>query len=216
MNLTRMLGLAVLAVLALSAFGASTASAAEFKGEGKDAIFYGVQAAGQSNEWKIDGSNKTFCKKASYKSKLTILPTKTVLLEPTFEECSALEYSEKNSTLEMGGCKFELLQPNVSMESNVAIRCPAGESIRFFGSGVGECEALIGEAGNTNLGKASYKNIASSPTKWEVSLTLIGITVDKKKDGFFCNLNGTGVVTNGVFNATVTIGDENGTNISIS
>lgn len=215
MKSTRRLGLAAVAVLALSAFSASSASAAQFLGEGKTIQFYGAQAAGQSNEWKIDGGNVSTCKTASYLSDAKLTPRKTLLLTPTFGECEILEYSEEASTFETNGCQFELLEPNVSLESNVAIRCPSGNSIRFYGVGFGECEALIGETGNTNLSKATSKNLGGSPSKFEVKIALSGITVDKKKDGIFCNLSGTGVVTNGVFNASVTI-EDNGKTVGVS
>jgi hypothetical protein len=206
MKLTRTLGMAILALLALSALGAPAAQAAEFGAKSYPATFFGAQGAAQSNEWTMDGSNKTTCGSAKYQSDPIAMSVKTLTIAPVFASCSVLEYAESNSKLEMNGCKFELLQPgNGPVEGNAAIRCPANSSIRFFGSNFGTCEALVGEQGNLNLAKVAYSPTGGSPNKVVTKFTVTQITVDKKIDGIGCNLKGTGVVANGTFTATVTL-----------
>ena len=215
MKMAKASGIVALAMFAALAIATAPASAAEYTSAKAMTTFVGTQGAGQSNKWLI-GITTSTCGKAKYESAVTATPAKIITkVDPQWSECTNFGFSEEQSTTETGGCKFELLQPNVSLESNVAIRCSAGENIRLFaGSFFSTCEVLIGEAGNTNLLKMQYKNIGGTPTRFETRFEITGITAEIKKSSGFCGLT-KGIIKNASFNAQVNIEGEGGVNVSV-
>jgi hypothetical protein len=210
----RTLAMAFIAVLALSALGISTASAAQFTSTSSPVTMFGKQGASQGHKFTIEGNNAS-CQEVKFESGSTATPTPTVALGLTYtnKKCENFKFTKEQSYIEPNGCKFELLQPNISLEGNVAIRCASGKSIKIVGANFSVCEVLIGESGNTNLAKAVYTPLGAG--KFEVNFNLTGITAEKKEDFLTCELNGVGIVTTATFSGKVTIEGLSGIGLSI-
>jgi hypothetical protein len=205
-----MLGIALVAVLALCAVAASAASAAEFKSTTSPVTISGSQEG--KHKFTVDGTSVE-CTNATFLSESTATPAKTVTVTPTYSECTAFGFAK--AKVEMNGCKYEFLQPNASLEGNVAFRCGANKARVFVSSLGSECEVLIGESGNTNLSKVTYENIAGSPTKVKVLANVTGITAEKTKDTSLCPLKGTGTVTNASYTGNTLTEGNSGIGISV-
>jgi hypothetical protein len=203
------------ALLAASAIAVSAASAAEFKSASSPVTFFGAQGPGQTNKFTIQGTTAS-CSKAGYESAATNTPAATVTVEPKYETCTNFGFSTAQSVIETNGCKFEFLQPNVSLQGNVAIRCPSGQSIKIFAeSFFSTCEVRIGEPGNANRQGLSYTNLGGSPSKFEASFTVAGMTAEVTKSTGFCPLS-VELVTTATYAARVNIEGKTGIGVSVS
>jgi hypothetical protein len=211
MKLTKMLGLALVAMLALSAVAASSASAAleEFKSTSSPVTIKGKQET--KHKFTVDGSSVE-CSTATFQSGSVTTPRTSLLITPTYSGCKAFGFV--GASVEMNGCKYEFLQPN-SLEGNVKFACGTNKA-RVFSSFLGsECEVLIGETGNTNLSKVTYKNEPTSPTKVLVTANVTGITAEKIKDTGSCPLSGVGTTTTASYTGTTLTEGEGGIGISV-
>jgi hypothetical protein len=210
MKLTSKLGIAMVAVLALSAVAASAASAAEFKATSSPVMLFGSQEG--KHAFTVDGSSVE-CETATFEAASVTAPSKTVTVTPAYSGCTAFGFAK--AKVEMNGCVYEFLQPNASLEGNVHFVCGANKARVFVSSLGSECEVLIGETGNTNLSKVTYKNEATSPTKVKVIANVTGITAEKTKDTNFCPLKGTGTVTNASYTGNTLVEGTAGIGISV-
>ena len=208
-----------LALLLLS-WAAPAASAAQFKSNNSPVVYYGVQAAGQTNKFTVDGQNAS-CPNASYESAATVTPANTVKVTPVYsapmgQNCTVFGLVSPTE-IKMNGCEFQFLQPNMSLESNMGIICPTGKSIKIFGeSFFSTCEVAIGEAGNANRAKVKFANLAGAPTKIEAKFEVTGITATKVKDNGLCPLAGAGNVNTASYTASVIFEGKMGIEVSIS
>jgi hypothetical protein len=210
MKLTNKLGIALVAVLALSAVAASAASAAEFKATSSPVNLLAGQDT--THTFTTDGSAVT-CETATFSENGVKAPSKTVAITPSYSGCTAFGFV--GAKVEMKGCKYEFLEPNASLVGNVKLLCGANKA-RIFASVLGStCEVLIGESGNTNLSKVTYKNEATSPTTVKVTAAVTGITAEKTKDTGICPLKGTGTVTNAEYSGTSTVEGLAGIGVSV-
>ena len=212
MKLTKMVGAALVAVLALSAVAVSAASAAEFKATSSPVNLIAGQDT--THALTMDGSSVT-CETATFEENGVAAPSKTVKLTPSYSGCTAFGFV--NTKIEMNGCRYEFLEPNSALAGNVRLRCPTQETkVRLFTSVFGStCEVLIGESGNTNLSKVSYKNEATSPTSVKVTAAITGITAEKTKDTGICPLKGTGVIHSVEYSGTSTVEGLSGIGIAV-
>lgn len=197
MNLTKIsLGLAVM--LALSLAAVPTASAAQFKSSSSPVSLHG-EANTTAHVFKIDGQAAE-CNGNFSKSSLST-PANTIPgISASYSGCKAFGFL---GTLNMGGCTYEYLQPNATLNGNMAIRCGNPNNaflITIFASAFGsECEVKIGETNNTNLSKITYAN--NNPFTGEVLATaaVTGLTATKTKDNGLCPLSGTGSTSAATF-----------------
>ncbi len=209
MKLTKMLGTALVAMLALSVM-ASAASAAEFKAAKSPVNLF----AGQDTKhvFTTDGS-AVECETATFEATGVVSPSKTVTVTPDYKGCTAFGFV--GAKVEMKGCQYEFLQPNAELVGNVRLACGANK-IRIFASFLGStCEVLIGETGNTNLAKVTYKNEATSPSTVKVTAAVTGITAEKTKDSGICPLKGTGTVKTAEYSGTSTVEGVGGVGVSV-
>jgi hypothetical protein len=211
MKLTK-IGAALAAALALSAVIASAASAAEFKAAKSPVNLFAGQDT--THSFLVDGSAVT-CEAATFEASGVKAPAKTVAITPDYKGCSSFGFI--NSKIEMNGCQFEFLQPTSGLVGNVRVSCPTKETrIRIFASVLGStCEVLIGESGNTNLEKLSYKNEATSPSTVKVNAAITGITAEKTKDTGLCPLKGPGTVKTGEYSGISTFEGVGGVGVSV-
>jgi len=144
-----------------------------------------------------------------WESPSTATPAKAISLKPEWINCTNFGFSAAESSTNLRGCKFELMEPNVSMEGNVAIRCPSGEFISLHGQGFffSTCEVIISEVGNTNLAKNVYKNLGGTPSKFEVSFQLTGITAEVAKSTGLCGMT-VGVINDATYTTQVILEDK--------
>lgn len=208
------LGLVAVAIAALTAFvGVSSASAAQFTSTSSPVMLFGEDNG--KHVFKVDGQSVT-CnvgkfEKASLTTPANVIPGVTA----AYSSCTAFGFA--GATVNMGNCTYEFLQPNASFEGNVAFRCNSSGKATVFSSVFGsECEVTIGEASNTNLSKVTYKNLANSPTKVEMTAAVTGITANKVKDNGLCPLSGTGSTSNATYEGPTVVEGTSGIGISVS
>lgn len=210
MTFTRTTGIVLTALLALSAIGASVASAAEFKATKSPVMLFGGQV--DKHQLVVDGS-AVECGTITVEAASVTVPSKTVTVTPSYTKCTVFGFT--NGKVEMNGCQYEFLEPNIKLEGNIRLAC-GGNSMRIFSSFLGsECEVFIGETGNTNLEKVTYKNEATSPTTFKVTTNVGGITATKTKDTGVCPLDKTGTVKNVTYTGSSLVEGTLGIGVSV-
>lgn len=105
----------------------------------------------------------------------------TTSLSLTPEKCAAFSFSP--STVSMNGCAYV-----IPASGGFSINCPSGKEIEISG---GSCAIKI--PGQTPAGAVVSSNLAgSNPGSVRLAFNSSGLKYTKTKDGFLCNLDGTG------------------------
>ncbi len=209
MKSIKLMGVALVA-LAVMGSAASIASAAEFKSTEAKTEVSGVQEKGNVHEITIEGTSALKCKSATFLTSGAVkFPTTTLTVTPTYASCEAFGFTEAQTAVSMDGCVYELQQPNVNLEGDLAIRCPAGNAITIKTTGkISNCEVLIPEAGNTSLRFVQYKNNGGTPSKVGVEFAVTGIQSKVTETGVFCPLT-LGEKKNGTYKGKSVMEDKN-------
>lgn len=201
--------LAALMLVAL-AFTAPTASALQFTAAKYPVNFLGHQDVSGIHKFEVE-KQLTECKQANMEA-MGVGAARTTLNLTTVWQLKAGEcpvvmgFSAVGTTREVDpeGCTFELLEPvGAPPKGNMAIRCPAGKSIKLRGASLaGTCEVRIGEANNTALAGVTYTNLGGAPSKFSAKFAITGITANKVVDFGTCGLTGVGVINTVAYTGT--------------